>query len=69
LELPVEIVETVDRLFRLSRATLLRRLLGIFQCPPGAGVAKAGAVSRASFAAQPFESTLDSGEKLATRHT
>jgi hypothetical protein len=67
--LPAEIVQSVDRLFRLSRASLLRRLQGIFQGARGPSVAKAGAVSRASFAAQGLETTADSAEKLATGHT
>jgi len=68
LELQAEIVQNVDRLFRLSRASLLRRLLGIFQGPRGPIVAKAGVVSRATFAAQAVESTMESVPNVATRH-
>jgi hypothetical protein len=67
-EWPREIIETVDRLFQQSRATLLRRLLGIFQGPKGPSVAKAGAVSHASFATQEPESTSDPAQNLAARH-
>jgi hypothetical protein len=67
-ELPREVVEIVDRLLRVSRATLLRQMRGVFQRGIAPGVAKAGALSRASLDAGQAENTPDPAKTLAARH-
>lgn len=69
LKLPSEVVDLVDRLTRLSRASLLRQLRGIFQRAMGPGVAKAGAMSRATLDAGTAENTADGAKNVATGHT
>jgi hypothetical protein len=67
-ELPREVVEIVDRLVRVSRATLLRQIRGFFQRGVAPGVAKAGAMSRATLAAGQAENALDPTKTLAAHH-
>jgi hypothetical protein len=69
LKLPAEVVDLVDRLTRMSRATLLRQLHGFFRRAMAPGVAKAGAVSRASLDAGTLEGTADRAKNVATGHT
>ncbi|HSP99364.1 MAG TPA: hypothetical protein VL049_19250 [Candidatus Dormibacteraeota bacterium] len=69
LKVPREVVDFVDRLTRLSRATLLRQLRGFFQRGMAPGVAKAGAMSRATLEAETQENTADRGKNVATGHT
>ena len=68
-QLPREVVDFVDRLTRLSRASLLRRLHEFFRHGMAPGVAKAGAMSRASLEAKAQENTADRGKNVATGHT
>jgi hypothetical protein len=67
-ELPREVVEIVDRLLRVSRATLLRQIRGVFQRGIAPGVAKAGVMSRATLDAGQPGNTPDPTPNVATRH-